>query len=235
MYLSSITAALPTTAVGGRQSPKGHITAMAERAIIGSSPFILKRSIRGTPSRGATAYCTNPSDQGKMSQRVAYNVVRGRVIYHVESGVEQIVKYKEPSKELNQVELMKQWIGTWKCNVAKDTTAVWVETSYGTGLEGIYKFSTKGKTYMEGKEFAGYDKRSDKYIAAQMFKGKDIEIYALWFTSKNKCILLPFSNISNPEAASFKTESTFVSPDTEIDTIFINNKPVKTETWTKVR
>jgi len=157
---------------------------------------------------------------------------RWRVIYGGESYGEKSVP-SETSKELNQVELMKQWIGTWKCNVSKDTTAVWAETSYGTGLEGIYKFSTKGKTYMEGKEFAGYDKRIDKYIAAQMFKGKDIEIYALWFILKNKCILLPFSDISNPEAASFRTESTFVSPDTEIDTIFINNKPVKTETWTR--
>jgi len=42
----------------------------------------------------------------------------------VESGVSKTVKNREISKELNQVELMKQWIGTWKCNVAKDTTAV---------------------------------------------------------------------------------------------------------------
>jgi len=157
-----------------------------------------------------------------------------RIIYLVDSNVEKNVP-SESAKGLNQVELMKQWIGTWKCNIAKDTTAVWVETSYGTGLEGIYKFSTKGKTYMEGKEFAGYDKRFDKYIAAQMIKGKDIEVYAVWFSSKSKCILLPFSDISNPQAASFRTESTFISPDIEADTSFVNNKPVKPETWTRVK
>lgn len=157
-----------------------------------------------------------------------------RIIYLVDSNVEKIVS-SESAKGLNQVELMKLWIGTWECNISKDTTAVWVETSYGAGLEGIYKFSTKGKTYMEGKEFAGYDKRFDKYIAAQMIKGKDIEVYAVWFSSKSKCILLPFSDISNPQAASFRTESTFISPDIEVDTTFVNNKPVKTETWTKVK
>jgi hypothetical protein len=157
-----------------------------------------------------------------------------RIISGVESGVEKPVA-SEPSKELNQVELMKQWIGTWKCDIAKDTTAVWVETSYGTGLEGIYKYATKGKFFLEGKEFAGYDKRFDKYIAAQMVRGKDIEIYAVWFTSKYKCILLPFSDISNTESASFRTESTFTSSDIEVDTTFVNNKPVKTETWTRVK
>jgi len=119
--------------------------------------------------------------------------------------------------------------------VAKDTTGLWIETSYGTGLEGIYTFSSKGKTYLEGKEFAGYDKKLDKYIASQMFKGRDIEIYALWFSTKNKCMVIPFSDISNPKEAHSRTESTFISPYVEIDTIFVNNKPVKTETWTRVK
>jgi hypothetical protein len=160
---------------------------------------------------------------------------RWRVIYHIESGVEKTVKYKEPSKELNQIELMKQWIGTWKSDIAKDTIGMWETTAYGTGLGGTYKYSNKGKTYMEGKEFAGYDIRFDKYIAAQMFKGKDIDLYAVWFTSKNKCVLIPFGDISNPESASFRTESTFISPDIEIDTTFVNNKPVKTEKWTRLK
>jgi hypothetical protein len=158
-----------------------------------------------------------------------------KIISFNESGFEKSARNTETSKELDQVELMKQWAGTWKCDIAKDTTAVWVETLYGTGLEGIYKYTTKGITYMEGKEFAGYDNGFDKYIAAQMFKGKDIEIYAVWFTSKNKCFLLPFSDISNPESASFRTESTFISPEIEIDTTFVNNKPVKTETWTRIK
>jgi hypothetical protein len=160
---------------------------------------------------------------------------RWRVIYHVESGVEKTVKYAEKSRELNQVELMKQWIGIWKSDIAKDTSGMWVTTAYGTGLEGIYKYTTKGKTYLEGKEFAGYDIRFDKFIAAQMFKWKDIELYAVWFTSKNKCVLIPFGDISNPESASFRTESTFISSAAEVDTTFVNNKPVKTETWTRVK
>ena len=40
---------------------------------------------------------------------------RWKVIYAVDSYVEKTVKYKEPSKELNQVELMKQFLGSWKC------------------------------------------------------------------------------------------------------------------------
>ena len=160
---------------------------------------------------------------------------RWRITYYTASYIEKVVKYKEQSKGLNQVELMKKWIGTWKSDITKDTSAIWVETSYGTGLEGVFKFSTKGNTYLEGKEFAGYDKKMDKYIAALMNKGNDIEIHALWFTSNNKCVLLPLSEVSNPETASFRLESTFVSPDIEIDTIFINSKPVKTQTWRKIK
>jgi hypothetical protein len=37
--------------------------------------------------------------------------------------------------KLNQVELFKQWIGTWKSDNAKDTTAFWDAKSYGTGLD----------------------------------------------------------------------------------------------------
>jgi len=32
----------------------------------------------------------------------------------------------------------------------------------------------KGKTYMEGKEFAGYDKRLDKFIALKCLRGKTL-------------------------------------------------------------
>jgi hypothetical protein len=153
----------------------------------------------------------------------------------LESSVRQNAKNSETSKELNQVELSKQWIGTWKCDISKDTIGLWVETSYGTGLEGNFKYVSKGKTVMEGKEFYGYDNKSDKCIAAQMIKGKDIEIFAFWFISKNKWVQIPYSNISNLESASFRVEGELKSPDVETETTFVNNKPVKSETWTRVK
>jgi hypothetical protein len=160
---------------------------------------------------------------------------RWKVIYAVDSYVEKTVKYKEPSKELNQVELMKQNVGSWKCDVAKDTTGFYVTKPYGTGLECYYKYVTKGKTVKEGKDLWGYDKRIDKYLWAEVTKGSDIEIRAIWFITNNKYEIIQYSDISNPEKASWKIEGEFKSPNLIVETIIINNKPVRTDTWIRVK
>ncbi|MGD0755893.1 MAG: hypothetical protein ABR927_12615 [Bacteroidales bacterium] len=137
--------------------------------------------------------------------------------------------------KLNQVELMKQFIALWKCDVAKDTTLFAEDKSYGTGQDCYFKFVTKGKIVMEERQLRGYDKKLDKYIVAAISKGNDIELYAVWFVSKNKYEWIPLSDISNPEGASFKYEGEFKSPDTLIETTIENNKPVKIDNWTRVK
>jgi len=158
-----------------------------------------------------------------------------RVIYHVESGAEKTVKYKEPSKELNQVELMKQFLGSWKCDIAKDTTAFYEGKSYGTGVDCYFKFITKGKIIMEGKQLRGYDKNVDKFIFSGMMKGTDMNVFAGWFISKNKYQFIPYNDISTPEMASWKIDGEFKSPDTILENTIFNNKPIKTNTWTRVK
>src|SRR5512139_3964173 len=88
---------------------------------------------------------------------------------------------------LNQVELMKHFIGFWKADYAKDTVAFWDAKSYGTGLECNYKFVSKGNIIKEGKQLWGYDTKIDKFVATSLPKGMDIEIDAYWFTSENRC------------------------------------------------
>jgi hypothetical protein len=136
---------------------------------------------------------------------------------------------------LNQVELMKQFTGYWKCDTAKDTTRFWDVKSYGTGLECSLKVVTKGKVIMEAKRLWGYDKRVDKYIGLEVTKGMDMRIYAQWFTSNHKGVAVLYSDISNPEMASFKGEAEFKSPDMYIITTIVNNKPSKTDTYTRVK
>ena len=137
--------------------------------------------------------------------------------------------------KLNQVELMKQFIALWKCDVAKDTTLFAEDKSYGTGQDCYFKYVTKGEIVMEERQLRGYDKKIDKYIVAAISKGNDIELYAVWFVSKNKYEWIPLSDISNPEGASFKYEGEFKSPDTLIETTIENNKPVKIDNWTRVK
>jgi hypothetical protein len=159
-----------------------------------------------------------------------------KVISGAESGIEQSVKNIETSKELNQVELMKQWIGSWKAEFGKDTIAFFDQKAYGVGQEVFIKATLKGKMIGEGKQLWGYDKKLDKIIFASELKGQEgLGITALWFISKNKYVGVPYSDISNPENASLKWEGEFKSPDTYIETHLLNNKPVTTDTYTRIK
>ena len=160
---------------------------------------------------------------------------RWRVSYYADTYIEKIVKYKEPSKELNQVELMKQFLGSWKYDIAKDTTFFWDTKSYGTGVECNFKIATKGKIISEGKHLIGYDKQVDKFILSILTKGLGTEILSFWFTSKSKFHVIPYSYISNPEKASWKIEGDFLSPDIFTETTILDNKSVKTDTYTRIK
>jgi hypothetical protein len=136
--------------------------------------------------------------------------------------------------KLNQVELSKQLTGNWKWDVAKDTTAYYEGKSYGTGIGGNFKYVTKGKTIFEGQRFYGYDERINKYIGVSI-EEQDITIYAMWFTSNNKFIVINYDDISNPEKATWKVEGEIKSPDMFIQTIVKDGKPVLTETMIRIK
>jgi hypothetical protein len=137
--------------------------------------------------------------------------------------------------KLNQVELIKQFISNWKGEAGKDTTAFWEIKSNGAGLECNFKYVTKDKIIMEGKQLWSYDKKVDKFILSTETNGMDSGSLGLWFTSKNKCIIIPSSDISNPSNAAFKLETEFKSPDIFIQKTITNNNIVKTATYNRVK
>ena len=136
---------------------------------------------------------------------------------------------------LNQTELTKQFMGSWKCDFGNDTTFFMEGKLYGTGSEYNYNYAAKGKLFMEGKQLAGYDKKIDKIVYVNLEKGKDIEMLALWFTSTNKYIITSYRDIANPEKASFKFEGEFKSPNLFIEKLIINGNLLKTYTMTRVK
>jgi hypothetical protein len=146
-----------------------------------------------------------------------------------------VIQSQTTQSQLNQVELMKQFIGYWKCDITKDTTRFWDVKLFGTGLECSLKVIAKGKVIMEAKRLWGYDKRVDKYIGLELTKGMDMRIYAQWFTSNYKGVAILYGDISNPEMATIKGEAEFKSPDMYIITSIVNNKLVKTDTYTRVK
>jgi hypothetical protein len=162
-----------------------------------------------------------------------------RVISGNESGSVKIIKVSETPKELNQIELMKQGLGSWKFQLGKDTTVIGETKSYGTGFEASWKALTKGVVIIEGKQLGGFDKTINKYTVCQISqgqkKGRDLQLWATWFTSRNKYETIDYSDISNPEKASWKIEGEFKSPDMFVETMIVNNKPMRTDTYTRVK
>ena len=154
-----------------------------------------------------------------------------KAINGVESSVRQNVKNSGSLEGLNQVELWKKFLGTWKGEVAKDTFSIFTARPFGTGMEGTFKIVTKGKTVNEGKTLNGYDKKSDKFIEADVQSGSGINVYAYWFTSATKCEGIPIAYISNPENAVLRWTFEFKSPDMYVVTTIENNKPIKTESY----
>jgi hypothetical protein len=158
-----------------------------------------------------------------------------KIIYGVESYIQQNVKNTETSKELNQVGLHKQFDGSWKSEVAKDTTCFWDVKPFGTGHETSFKYVSNGKITAEGRSLWGYNTKLDKFLDAEMIKGMDNVYYATWFTSKEKCISIEYSDIANPDNVQTKWYMEFKSPNMFVMTTIINNKSVKAETWTRVK
>jgi hypothetical protein len=131
--------------------------------------------------------------------------------------------------ELNQVECINQLVGSWEYEYGKDTTGYDDYTSYGTGIDVNSKYVTKGKTFMESRINWAYDKTLDKIIGLYQIKGGEIALlWAVQWISKNKYVVVPYKDISNPEDASTKIEGTLKSNDL-VEVIFYgNNKPINT-------
>jgi hypothetical protein len=136
--------------------------------------------------------------------------------------------------KLNQVELMKQFLGTWKGETAKDTSMITEYLPFGSAMEGIDKVITKGKTINSIKELWGYDKKSDKIIGVEVSQSSlEITSYAMWFTSKTIFEAVLLQDISNPDKAILKYKVEFKSSEMFTETVIQNNKVVKTMTFNR--
>jgi hypothetical protein len=137
--------------------------------------------------------------------------------------------------KLNQVELMKQLVGTWKSEAFQDTIWSGECKSFGNGLEWSSKTELKGKIIREGRALMGYDKKSDKLIECDLSNSSpDIILYSMWFTSANKFEGILLKDVSHPENALIMKYE-FKSPDLFTEADLINNKTVATYTFHRIK
>ena len=142
-----------------------------------------------------------------------------------------MLQAQSSQKNLNQAELFKQFLGSWKGEVGKDTIVVGVNTPFGTGIECSSQIVSNGKILDSVKELMGYDKKYDKFIIAELIKSSPaIEVLASWFISEKSGEMVLFQDISNPDNAKLKWKFEFKSSGLIEQTAIRNNKVVKVVT-----
>lgn len=139
--------------------------------------------------------------------------------------------------DLNQMELLKQFIGTWENKAIKDTLYTAEFKPYGSGgLEFNLKGVAQGKLWLEIRQLWGYDKKSDKVVIAGFMKDSpSFMLQAAWFTAKNRFEQVPYEFASNPDKAGFVVVFDLKSPDLVIRTEVVNGKSLVAETYTRVK
>jgi hypothetical protein len=145
------------------------------------------------------------------------------------------VQAQTTQTKLNQVELMKQLLGTWKSEAFQDSIWTGECKSFGNGLEWSSKTELKGKIVREGRSLMGYDKKNDKLIECDLqISSPDIILYSMWFTSANKFEEILLKDVSNPGNALI-SKYEFKSPDLFTETDIMNNKTVGTYTFHRIQ
>ncbi len=136
--------------------------------------------------------------------------------------------------KLNQAELMKQFIGTWK-NMEKDTTYIWECKAFGKALEFTVKTETKDRVTIDTKTLMGYDKEHDRLIEAVIDpESPEIYLCPCWFTSRSSFIQILWKDIADPDKADFKWAIEFTNPDSFVITEIQNNKKGDPHTYIRV-
>lgn len=142
------------------------------------------------------------------------------------------LKAQTTELKLNQVDLMKKFVGSWKCELGKDTVLIGESIAFGTGLVCSSRIITKGKILNSVKQLYGYDNKIDKFIVAELIESSPvIEICTSWFTSPNTGELV----VTNPENAPFRFKFEFKNEDLIVQTAIQNNKVVNEITLTRIK
>lgn len=129
-------------------------------------------------------------------------------------------------KKPDQVKLMRQLDGTWQAELGKDTIAVTVLKTFGTGLDGYARVESKGKIISERRQLFGYDKQADQFIEAEVARGSDMELWVCWFTKDNFMVGVPYADRLDPAKAVFRVEIDIKSPDSYVQTVLQNGKRI---------
>jgi hypothetical protein len=125
--------------------------------------------------------------------------------------------------KLNQIELFRKFIGTWKYELNKDTSFTFVCKSYKNGLDLDLWGEVNGKIFLEQKGIIDYDSKSDHMIQINP-ESKISPVHTMWFTSDKICETGEILDISNPAKVSTDRKWEFRSDDLLALSVLSNGK-----------
>lgn len=132
----------------------------------------------------------------------------------------------------DQIDLIKKFVGRWKCELGKDTILIGDNIAFGTGLVCNSQVIAYGKIINSMKQLYGYDKKIDKFIVAELIESSPvIEICTTWFTSQNTGELV----VTNPDNAPFRFRFEFKNADLIVQTAIQNDKVIKEILITRIK
>jgi hypothetical protein len=134
--------------------------------------------------------------------------------------------------KLNQIELMKQFIGNWKGELGKNTIYISDNKPFGTGMECNIQIISNGEINDSVKQLFGYDNKTDKYIIAELIKSSSVlEISSAWFTSEHTGKIF----ITDPDGDEIKFDFEFKTPDFLKQTAKLDNNIVLELTYNRIK
>jgi len=113
-------------------------------------------------------------------------------------------------KNLDQVELMKQFLGIWEGEFGNNIFFKSENIQFARGLISNSQVIKDGKIVDSIAQIYGYDIKKDKFIIAELKESSpSIELCLIWFTSERIGEIV----VVNPEDAPLKFKFEFKSPD----------------------
>jgi len=146
------------------------------------------------------------------------------------------IQAQNQKPKLNQIELMKQWIGSWKNESGKDSTSIYDFKPFNKAYEVYYEVNVKGIKASTAKKLIGYDKKNDAYTEAIILDDNPELIFtSIRFKSAHTCEIIGSEDLVNPKNAREVRRIEFKSPGSLIWTHLLNNKVLSAATFKKIK
>ena len=145
------------------------------------------------------------------------------------------IQAQSTQTKLNQVELSKQFLGTWQANTGQDTVQMWEGKQYGKAMITNAYMVIKGIKSDSHLSCYGYDDRDDKLKGYSLTTNADFATWIGVFTTDKMFKIDGLDNFK-PEIIWWKAEFEFKTP-TEVIVRNFNPDGVKTgeRTFKKVK